>query len=195
MANLPGHQALRKGRTSLPGQIYLLTTVTADRTPWFLDTDFARATCQLMIDPGTWGDACLLCWVLMPDHWHGLIELGERDGISIVMNRFKSVTSKHIQRVRQNEKVPAIWARGFHDHALRGDEDIRAAARYIVANPIRAKLADKAADYPYWDCIWLKERTLCAMLLSPLAKTVRAHGALLQKTIKAQASPPTHRKL
>ncbi|WP_449429370.1 REP-associated tyrosine transposase [Rhodanobacter umsongensis] len=134
------------------GHIYLLTTATADRTPWFLDMDFARAICGLMIEPKTWGDACPLCWVLMPDHWHGLVELGERDDLSFVMNCFKSVTSKCIQ---QPEQVTRIWARGFHDHALRGDEDIHAAARYIIANPLRAKLVDRAGDYPYWNCVWL----------------------------------------
>ncbi|WP_343124521.1 transposase [Rhodanobacter sp. C01] len=152
MANPPGHRALRKGRMSLPGQIYLLTTTTADRNPWFLDMDFAIATCRLMIEPKTWGDARPLCWVLMPDHWHGLVELGERDDLSLVMNRFKAVTSK---RIRQTAPIPRIWARGFHDHALRCDEDIHAAARYIIANPLRARLVDHTGDYPYWDCIWL----------------------------------------
>ena len=152
MTNLPGHQALRKGRTSIPGQIYLLTTTTANRTPWFHDVELARATSQLMIARKTWGDARPLCWVLMPDHWHGLIELGERDSLPLVVNRFKSITSKHL---RQAGQIPPIWARGFHDHALRRDEDVRAAAHYIIANPLRAKLANRTGDYPYWDCIWL----------------------------------------
>ncbi len=105
-----------------------------------------------MIEPKVWGDARPLCWVLMPDHWHGLVELGERDDLALVMNRFKSVTSKRLRRAKPNLR---IWARGFHDHALRRDEDIRAAARYIIANPLRAKLADRACDYPYRDCAWL----------------------------------------
>jgi len=148
----PGHQALRKGRASLPGQVYLLTITTAERKPWFLDVDLARATCGLLSRRQTWGDARLLCWVLMPDHWHGLVELGERDDLSLAMNRFKSITSKHAKRV---ERIPHVWARGFHDHALRRGENIRQAARYIVANPVRAGLVRRAADYPYWDCIWL----------------------------------------
>ena len=152
MMEFPGHQALRMGRTSLPGQIYLLTTTTAERAPWFLNVEFARATCRLMIEPMTWGDARPLCWVLMPDHWHGLIELGERDDLSLIMNRFKSITSK---RIRQMRSIPCIWSRGFHDHALRHDEDIHAAARYIIANPVRAKLVERVADYPYWSCAWL----------------------------------------
>ncbi|WP_254063436.1 transposase [Rhodanobacter sp. L36] len=145
---------MRKGRASLPNQIYLVTTVTAGREPWFLDLEFARTFCRLMIEPTTWGDSIPLCWLLMPDHWHALIQLGERDDLSVVMNRIKSITSKHIKPMKQ-EAVHGLWARGFHDHALRRDEDIRAAARYIVANPVRAKLVDRAGNYPYWNCIWL----------------------------------------
>lgn len=148
----PGHRALRKGRTSLPGQVYLLTTVTVDRTPWFLDMELARAACRLMTEPGTWGDALSLCWIFMPDHWHGLVELGERDDLAAVMNRFKSRISK---RVRQVEPRACVWNNGFHDHALRRNEDMRAAAHYIIANPVRAGLVERAGDYPYWDCIWL----------------------------------------
>ena len=151
MAN-SGHQALRKGRASLPGQVYLLTTTTAERVPWFLDMELARATCRLTAGHRTWGDAHLLCWVLMPDHWHGLVELGDRDDLPRVMNRFKAITSKHARRVGHAGQV---WARGFHDHALHREENIRQAARYIVANPVRAGLAGRAGDYPYWDCIWL----------------------------------------
>ena len=152
MATPPGHRALRKGRSSLPGQIYLLTTTTAGRVPWFIDTGLARATCQLMTQRKTWGDAHLLCWVLMPDHWHGLLDLGERDDLSLVMNRFKSITSK---RIRQIAPGRAVWARGFHDHALRHDESVHQAARYIIANPIRAGLVQQVNDYPYWNCTWL----------------------------------------
>ena len=105
-----------------------------------------------MIDPKVWGDACVLCWVLMPDHWHGLIELGECDGISLVMNRFKAVSTKIL--VEKGRSKP-VWARGFHDHALRREENVIATARYIVANPVRAGLVHHALDYPYWNCIWL----------------------------------------
>jgi len=152
MGNHPGHRALRKGRVSLPGQVYLLTTTTARRSPWFQDTTCARTFCRLMTEAKTWGDARVLCWVLMPDHWHGLVELGEHDGVSLVMNRLKSLSAKSL--VRQGRGMP-LWSRGFHDHALRQDEDLRAAARYIVANPVRSGLVRRSLDYPYWDCIWL----------------------------------------
>jgi putative transposase len=35
------------------------------------------------------------------------------------------------------------------------DEDLLAAARYIVRNPVRAGLATKCVLYPFWDAVWL----------------------------------------
>jgi hypothetical protein len=48
-----------------------------------------------------------------------------------------------------------VWAPTFHDHALRKDEDLLQAARYIVMNPVRAGLSRRVGDYPYWNCVWL----------------------------------------
>ena len=48
-----------------------------------------------------------------------------------------------------------IWQSGFHDHALRREEDLAQLARYIVANPLRAGLAQRVGDYPHWDAAWL----------------------------------------
>ncbi|HEU4670915.1 MAG TPA: transposase [Dyella sp.] len=148
----PGHRALRKGRVSVPGQIYLLTTVTAHRTPWFLDPDAAGLACRQMIEPMTWGDARPLGWVFMPDHWHGLVELGPRDDLALVMNRFKARISKQLCRHLQGDR---LWCRGFHDRAIRREEDVRAVARYVVGNPLRAGLVAQLEDYPYWGCVWL----------------------------------------
>ncbi|MFO1311380.1 MAG: hypothetical protein U1F41_04875 [Burkholderiales bacterium] len=48
-----------------------------------------------------------------------------------------------------------LWQRGFHDHALRREEDIVDVARYVVANPLRAGLVGRIGDYPFWNCAWL----------------------------------------
>lgn len=48
-----------------------------------------------------------------------------------------------------------IWQRGYHDRALRTEEDVQDAARYIAANPLRASLVRHLGDYPHWDAVWL----------------------------------------
>ena len=152
MPSKPGHRALRIGRVSLPRQAYLLTAVTRHRKALFLDPQLASTASQCMIRRESLGDADLLCWVLMPDHWHGLVQLGDGDGLSRVMNRMKTSVSRQLQTQHGRGDV---WAPGFHDRALRSEEDLRAIARYIVANPVRAGLVGHVCDYPYWNCVWL----------------------------------------
>ena len=149
MPRNPGHQALRRGRVSQPGRVYLVTTTTCERQAIFLDPSHAMRFGRCMSQSHTWGDATALCWVLMPDHWHGLIQLGTHDTLATVVNRFKSVSSK---QVRPGDP---IWAKGFHDRAIRADDDLRAAARYMIANPLRAGLVQHILDWPFWDCVWL----------------------------------------
>ncbi|HET6395888.1 MAG TPA: transposase [Pseudoxanthomonas sp.] len=147
-----GHAALRRGRVSVPGQIYHLTAVTRDRSAYFAGFHVAWAAVRGFRQPAVLGDARLLAWVLMPDHAHWLLQLGQ-DPLDKVVSRMKSASGVHANRVLA--RSGPVWAPAFHDHALRREEDVRAAARYVVANPVRAGLVERAGDYPFWDCIWL----------------------------------------
>lgn len=150
----PGYRHLRKGRVSQAGGLYLLTTVTHQRRRHFEDWSIASVASSIIHNPGTWLPyANLLCWVLMPDHWHGLVQLEERGNLQVVMQRMKGIVAR---RVGQEAALKgSLWAPGFHDRALRREEDMLAVARYIVANPVRAKLVRRVGDYPFWNAIWL----------------------------------------
>lgn len=145
----PGYQSLRTGRRSLAHQIYLITTITAQRKPHFLNADAARLAARTISAAELWFPSHCLCWVLMPDHWHGLVELGESADISTTMQRVKGVAARETKR--HVDIGSPLWAKGFHDHALRREESLTAAARYIINNPVRAGLVDDPMNYPYWD--------------------------------------------
>jgi REP element-mobilizing transposase RayT len=66
----------------------------------------------------------------------------------------KSQSGNSINQLLGRSSNP-VWQRGFHDHALRRDEDIVRVARYIVANPLRAGLVSRIGDYPLWDSVWV----------------------------------------
>lgn len=149
----PGHRVLRRGRVSLAGQVYLVTFTTVGRQPLFLNPEAARIASSVLAGARVFGRSRLLAWVLMPDHWHGLIELGDGEDLAALVGRIKTNSSRC---VRKETTAPGrVWARAFHDHALRMDECILAAARYIVLNPVRAGLVASLRNYPYWNAIWL----------------------------------------
>ncbi len=151
-----GYAILRRGRHSADGGLYLLTTVTVERRPIFADWRCASAACACIGDPEIWGASRLLCWVLMPDHWHGLLELRGDEGLAQVMQRIKGCSARAVNRARG--RGGTVWMAGFHDRALRREDDVRDVARYVVANPLRAGLVENIACYPYWDAVWLDRR-------------------------------------
>ena len=158
-----GHIALRRGRHSERGRVYLTTFVTADRNRVFADWDAAVVFVRASLQPSIWHASLLLCWVLMPDHWHGLIKLGGMDSLPTLINRIKGSTARSINSARG--RSGHVWSKGFHDHALRADEALISAARYIIRNPVRAGLVERVGMYPFWDAVWLDS----ACVLTPRA--------------------------
>jgi REP element-mobilizing transposase RayT len=143
----PHGKDLRKGRVSLPGQAYHVTTITLDRQPVFSDLQSARFLINALRQAQTRGEATTLAFVVMPDHMHWLMQLDAGASLSKVVGTVKAVTAHGLGE--------RIWQTGFHDHALRREEDLATLARYIVANPVRAGLVQRVGDYPHWDAVWL----------------------------------------
>jgi REP element-mobilizing transposase RayT len=142
----------RIGRYSEEGRIYLLTSITKNRERFFSDwrvgsllgKQFEQATYDNL--------AGSLAWVVMPDHFHWLVELKTmplNDLVARVKSKGNHLVNKALGR------TGSIWQRGFHDRALRQEEDLKAVARYIVLNPVRAGLVRRVSDYPLWNAIWV----------------------------------------
>ncbi len=151
--HIKGHAALRRGRVSLPHYVYHVTTTTVSRQPVFLDFPSARIVAQCLNSPALLGDAHTLCWVLMPDHLHWLVELGASQELGALVRRVKGASAFQLNR-RQRRMGASVWAPSFYDHAVRRDEDLRTMARYIIANPVRARLVESPRGYPHWDAVW-----------------------------------------
>ncbi|HBX56836.1 REP-associated tyrosine transposase [Pseudomonas sp. UBA2684] len=143
---------LRSGRFSQPGRTYLLTTTVQRREPLFRAFALGRLVAAELRAAHEQGRVCSLAWVVMPDHLHWLVTL-EGHSLDAVMRQIKSNSARRINR--QLGRAGALWQDGYHDRALRKDADLQAAARYIVANPLRAGLVERVGDYPLWDAIWL----------------------------------------
>lgn len=142
---------LRKGRISQFGRIYLITTVTHRRDPLFLDVFLGRIVVNVLRNESS--RVKTLAYVVMPDHLHWLIQLEADVPLGVVMQAVKSASSHRINKYYCRKGN--VWQSGYHDHAVRREEDIRALARYVIANPLRAGLVNNIGNYPLWDAVWL----------------------------------------
>ncbi len=125
----------------------MITVVTAERRRIFEDFSAARTLIAYLKTENDLQRANTLAFVVMPDHLHWLMQLGEGATLSQVVRGVKSLTSHRLGY--------PVWQRGYHDHAVRHDEDLKAMSRYVIANPIRAGLVSSVADYPHWDAVWI----------------------------------------
>ena len=142
---------LRHGRFSQPGQIYHITSTTFNREPFFNDLYLGRYFIKAMMKESTSVET--LAYVLMPDHFHWLLQCGEKGDICESIGRVKSISAHHInKRLGRSGK---LWQDSFYDHACRKEDVLVPVARYIVANPLRAGLVNSLADYSFWDAVWI----------------------------------------
>ena len=149
---MPHSSCLRVGRFSETQRIYLLTATTENREMLFSDFTVGRLVVAELKTAQQEGLVESLAWVLMPDHLHWLIAL-QQGSLSELMRRIKGRSAKRINTL--SGRQGKLWQDGFHDRALRREEDVLPAARYIVANPLRAGLVNRVGDYPLWDSVWL----------------------------------------
>lgn len=145
--------SLYKGRTSIPSQVYHITTCTQNRHHLFVDLQSAKIVITEMNKLSQENKVMSLAWVLMPDHLHWLLQLSGQQSLSQLIKDLKGRSS--IKLNRHLGRTGKCWQRGFHDHAIRGEKDIKKIARYIIANPLRAGIVTNIGDYPFWDATWL----------------------------------------
>jgi REP element-mobilizing transposase RayT len=145
---------LRKGRYSEAGRIYLVTAVTEARQALFVDIVLGRELVHAMRHHDLAGDSETLAFVVMPDHFHWLFALGESISLAPLIKSVKSFSARRINQ-RLGSSGSRVWQTGYHDHALRRDEDLVHVSRYVVANPLRAGLVERLGDYPLWDAAFL----------------------------------------
>ena len=82
----------------------------------------------------------LTAYVILPDHFHGLIECGGND-ISKIMKLVKLSFSKSY-RNRLGVRVGHVWQSRFWDHIIRDQDDMNRHIDYIHYNPVKHGLVE-----------------------------------------------------
>lgn len=147
----PHAGALRRGRFSEPERLYLLTSVLHERQALFTDINVGRVLVAELRQAHESGQVQSLAWVVMPDHLHWLVQLQHKP-MNELMREIKGRSARRINQLLL--RTGPVWQHGFHDRALRRDDDVLAVARYVIANPLRAGLVTRVGDYSLWDAVW-----------------------------------------
>jgi hypothetical protein len=79
-------------------------------------------------------------FLLMPDHWHGLISFPPEKQMAAVIADWKRYHTRHLG---------ITWQTNFFDHRLRNEREVFEKYIYILNNPVAKKLCATPADWPW----------------------------------------------
>lgn len=111
---------LRKGRYSQKNSEYFITFNTQNRFPIFNCYQLAQLFCQQLKHNEMNYHCQWLTWVLMPDHFHGLLQLREQSSsLAVVVGGLKGSTARIINKFLCRNGQ--LWQPSFYEHALRNN--------------------------------------------------------------------------
>lgn len=82
-------------------------------------------------------------FVIMPDHFHALLTPAAEISLERAMQFIKGGFSFRLK------SKGAVWQASFTNHRVRDARDLEQHREYIWMNPVRARLVERAEEYPY----------------------------------------------
>lgn len=137
---------VRPLRLEFPGAVYHITARGNARQNIFLDdADRHRFLSLFAREVGQQGWRCY-AYCLMDNHYHLFIETPEGNLVT-GMRRLNGVYTQSFNR--RHGKVGHLFQGRYHSVLVDRDNYLLELCRYMVLNPVRAKIVDKAADWPW----------------------------------------------
>ena len=136
----------RLARLVVPGLPHHVTQRGNGRArTFFSDADYAFYR-DLLADSCAAADVACWAWVLMPNHVHLILVPSDADGLRRAL---APVHRRYAGRVHAREMRTGHFWQGRFGAVVMDEEHLTAALRYIALNPVRARLAERAQDWPW----------------------------------------------
>ncbi|MEO8682175.1 MAG: transposase [Vicinamibacterales bacterium] len=126
---------------------YFVTCCTHDRRKTLLDNDFCGQCRDELFAASREFGFSITAYCLMPDHVHQLVEATRED--ALLTNFVASWKQRTGFAWGRRSTGTRLWQKGYWDRVLRDDDNPLSFARYVVENPVRAKLVGAVKDYPW----------------------------------------------
>ena len=125
---------------------FFATAITYQRQPLFRRDQAAELFLETLFHYREERVFLLHEFVLMPDHFHLILTPSERFSLEKAVQRIKGGFSFQFGKAIDAKRES--WQRSFTHHLILDPEDLQHHREYILSNPIRAHLVQKAEMYP-----------------------------------------------
>ena len=115
----------------------------------------------------------LICYTIMPNHVHLVFQLlsqksekekcvlhgsnacqpfqtereGEQERISKIMQSIKSYSAREANKILNRKG--SFWQSESYDHIVRNEDELEKIIKYVIYNPVKAKLVEEWEDWEF----------------------------------------------
>ena len=136
----------RLARVVIPGVPYHVTQRGNRRQQTFFeDSDFALYR-DLLAEAAQRADASVWSYCLMPNHVHLIVVPSDEDGLR---RTFADAHRRYTGFINARHRWTGHLWQGRYGAVAMDETHLAAAARYVALNPVRARLCDRAEQWPW----------------------------------------------
>jgi len=136
----------RLARTVVPGLPHHVTQRGNGRQQVFFTDDDYRSYRRLLGEACRAAGVAAWAWVLMPNHVHLILVPETADGLSRALAKAHRTYAGAVHA--RLKRTGHFWQGRFGAVAL-DEAHLAAALRYVLLNPVRARLVERAAEWPW----------------------------------------------
>lgn len=127
--------------------LYFITSVTENRKQIFSN----NLACELFLNILTYNkfycDYNIYAFIIMPDHFHIIIQPTGEMNISEIMKKIKGNFSRFYNKIFNNQGK--VLQKGYYDKIIRDEKHLIEIIEYIHNNPINKGIVENVDDYIY----------------------------------------------
>jgi putative transposase len=159
------HPMARRRRCAPSGAVHHVTNRANRRHTIFKKPADYSAFLKILREAGTRFHMRLIGFCVMPNHFHLILW----PPIDVSLSEYMHwVTSTHVRRYHEHYGLVGtghLYQARFGNRVCPDDRRLLSAVRYVEANPLRAKLVERAEEWQ-WSSLWLRvhgdlDRLLC----------------------------------
>jgi len=133
-------------RIEYPGAVYHITSRGNERRPIFMDEEDRKTFLTLFCHVNKRYNWLCHAYCLMDNHYHILIETSEGN-LSIGMRQMNGVYTQAFNR--RHKRVGHLFQGRFKAIVIQKDSHLLEVCRYVVLNPVRAKIVEKPEQWKW----------------------------------------------
>jgi REP-associated tyrosine transposase len=127
---------------------YLITASIFEHKP--IMTSSSRRTEFEMLLIGRMSEihAEAIAWVVLPNHYHILLDVDALDSVSLALKHLHGTTSRKWNIEDNLTELRRVWYK-FSDRMIRNDKQLHQAFNYIHYNPVKHGYTDDVYEWPW----------------------------------------------